>query len=193
MKIIGLTGGIGAGKSMVARILTTMDFPVFYSDKVGKSLMSSDTAVINKVKAVFGDQAYNNGELNRSYLAKEIFNDQSLKAKLNEIVHPAVRKAFDSWKKEQNAPLVFNEAAILFETGTYKNYDYNILVTAPQETRIQRVQDRDNISKDQVLERMNNQWPDDKKRKLCDFEIINDGNTLLVPQVEKVIKMISNH
>lgn len=193
MKIIGLTGGIGAGKSMVARILTTMDFPVFYSDKVGKSLMSSDTAVINKVKAVFGDQAYNNGELNRSYLANEIFNDQSLKAKLNEIVHPAVRKAFDNWKKEQSAPLVFNEAAILFETGTYKNYDYNILVTAPQETRIQRVQDRDNISKDQVLERMNNQWPDDKKRKLCDFEIINDGNTLLVPQVEKVIKMISNH
>lgn len=193
MKIIGLTGGIGAGKSMVARILTTMDFPVFYSDKVGKSLMSSDTAVINKVKAVFGDQAYNNGELNRRYLAKEIFNDQSLKAKLNEIVHPAVRKAFDSWKKEQNTPLVFNEAAILFETGTYKNYDYNILVTAPQETRIQRVQDRDNISKDQVLERMNNQWSDDKKRKLCDFEIINDGNTLLVPQVEKVIKTISNH
>lgn len=187
MKKIGLTGGIGAGKSIVAHILATMGFPVFYSDQVGKELMVSDQDVITKVKVLFGEEAYQNNKLNRAYIAQRVFNDETLKTELNAIVHPAVRNAFYEWQSKLKCDLCFNEAAILFETGAYKLYDKNILVTAPEEIRIKRVMSRDQTSRRQIADRIKNQWSDSEKTKLADFLIVNDNLTLLVPQVEKIL------
>jgi dephospho-CoA kinase len=188
MKRIGLTGGIGAGKSIVAEILLTMGYPVFFSDKVGKELMISNQDVKNSVSELFGKQAYLNGELNRSWIAKKIFKENTLKEKLNAIIHPAVRKSFDEWASQQKSPLVFNEAAILFETGSYTSFDATILVTADEEVRIERTMKRDNISREQVISRIKNQWSDEKKKTLADELIVNDKNTLLIPQVELILK-----
>tara|TARA_B100000508_G_scaffold48272_1_gene37510 strand:+ start:57869 stop:58444 length:576 start_codon:yes stop_codon:yes gene_type:complete len=187
---VGLTGGIGAGKSIVARVLATMGFPVFYSDKVGKELLSDNSDIQNEVINIFGNEAYAEGELNRGFLAKMIFSDNQLKEKLNAIIHPAVREEFDAWSKKQNSTIVFNEAAILFETGSYKNFDKNILVTAPEEIRINRVMERDDSSKEEIRSRMENQWSDSRKKKLADFEIVNDGNQLIIPQLEKILNEI---
>lgn len=192
MKKIGLTGGIGAGKSIVAKILATMGFPVFYSDQAGKQLMSEDQHVKQKVIDVFGEDAYKNGDLNRGLLAEKVFSDNNLKKELNNIVHPAVRKAFESWCKEQTSMIVFNEAAILFETGSYKTFDGTILVSAPESIRIERVMQRDSTTEAQVKERMRNQWSDEEKRALSDFEIINDNQHLLVPQTENIIEIIKS-
>lgn len=187
MKKIGLTGGIGAGKSIVAQILTTMGFPVFYSDQVGKELMVSDQGVITKVKVLFGEEAYQNNQLNRAYIAQRVFNDETLKTELNAIVHPAVRNTFSEWQSKLKCDLCFNEAAILFETGAYKLYDKNILVTAPEEIRIKRVMSRDQTSRKQIADRIKNQWSDSEKTKFSDFLIVNDNLTLLVPQVEMIL------
>src|SRR5690554_4759958 len=174
MKKIGLTGGIGSGKSIIGKILEVMDYPVFYSDKEAKLIMTESENVVLKVKQAFGKEAYLEGELNRPYLAKKIFNDESLKATLNQIVHPAVREKFNEWALEEKTELVFNEAAILFETGAYKTFDHNVLVTAPEEVRILRVIERDNTSAKEVKERMNNQWKDAAKEKMASFVIQND-------------------
>ncbi|MEX1192513.1 MAG: dephospho-CoA kinase [Brumimicrobium sp.] len=192
MKKIGLTGGIGSGKSIIGKILSIIGFPVFYSDAIGKMLMTEDQSVVSKVKELFGSDAYIKGKLNRTYISEKVFKNPNLKEKLNQIVHPAVRKNFDNWCSQQVTPLVFNEAAILFETGSYKNFDALILVTADEKTRINRVMKRDQVSKQQVLERINNQWSDDKKKKLADFIISNDDNDLLIPQVESIVKQLLN-
>lgn len=191
MKKIGLTGGIGAGKSIVAKIFATMGFPVFYSDQAGKQLMSENQYVKQKVVDVFGDDAYKNGKLNRELLAEKIFSNKSLKKELNNIVHPAVRKEFENWCKKQTSPIVFNEAAILFETGSYKTFDATILVSAPESVRIERVIHRDNTTEAQVRERMRNQWSEKEKRALSDFEIINDNQHLLIPQIEKIVEILT--
>jgi dephospho-CoA kinase len=190
MKKIGLTGGIGAGKSIVARVFATMGFPVFYSDIAGKELLSQNESVKKKVIEIFGTSVYNNGELNRTYLAEKIFSDISLKQELNNIVHPAVRDYFSDWASKQNSPIVFNEAAILFETGSYKHFDFNILISAPKSIRFERVMKRDNLTKSDVEARMKAQWSDEKKRHLANFEIVNDDKQLLIPQIEKVLKSI---
>ncbi len=186
-KLIGITGGIGAGKSIVCSIIHAMGYPVFYSDKAAKNILNTDNNAKNKMRAVFGDEAYLNNELNRPYISDKIFNDQKLLSAINEIVHPAVRKAFADWASEQTTDLVFNEAAILFETGAYKLYDANVLVVAPEAVRIERVMQRDNISKDAVLERMNKQWSDSQKEKLADHLINNDNASMLIPQVIELI------
>ena len=190
MKKIGLTGGIGAGKSIVARVFATMGFPVFYSDIAGKELLSQNESVKKKVIEIFGTSVYNNGELNRTHLAEKIFSDISLKQELNNIVHPAVRDYFSDWASKQNSPIVFNEAAILFETGSYKHFDFNILISAPKSIRFERVMKRDNLTKSDVEARMKAQWSDEEKRHLANFEIVNDDKQLLIPQIEKVLKSI---
>lgn len=195
---IGLTGGIGAGKSYIARIIENKGYSVFDSDSQAKALMTNNADVVSQVKHVFGKEAYQKGELNRPYLAHEIFNNECLKEKLNGIIHPAVRAAFEEWSKEKEkqllkegkAPLVFNEAAILFEIGRNKDFDFTVLVTAPEEVRIQRVIQRDNTSKEQVKSRINNQWPDSKKEALADFIIINDGIQGVEPQIDEMLKKI---
>lgn len=192
MKKIGLTGGIGSGKSIICDILNIMGYPVFNSDNEAKLLMVSDPEVIQQIKDVFGEEAYVGNALNRPYLANKVFKDESLKIALNNIVHPAVRNAFDSWAEKKNAKLVFNEAAILFETGAYKAFDYTVLVTAPEKTRIERVILRDKTTTEEVKLRMNNQWEDEIKKEMASYVINNENNTLVIPQVLKIIKSIES-
>lgn len=186
-KVIGITGGIGSGKSIIGKILTTMGYPVYYSDQEAKWVMNNDPNLRNELITVFGKQAYMNGELNRPYLAEKIFTSPELKEQINRIVHPRVRKRFTDFVTQSNSPLVFNEAAILFETGGYKDFDATILVVADKETRIQRVMERDNISRQQVEDRMNNQWSDEQKLKLTNIVIHNNEKDLLVSQVLELL------
>jgi len=187
---VGITGGIGSGKSIIGKVLMIMGFPVFNSDTEAKLLMVNNQAVIDQVKHTFGEKAYLNQHLNRKYLADQIFNDPVLKDRLNNIVHPAVRQAYEDWCTIQTSEIVFNEAAILFETGRYKDFDYNILVTAPEALRIQRVVNRDQTSIAEVKNRMDNQWTDSKKIDLASFVVINDDKTLVTHQVENILKAI---
>ncbi|PWH81560.1 dephospho-CoA kinase [Brumimicrobium oceani] len=184
---IGLTGGIGSGKSIVCELIKALGYPVFNSDHEAKLLMTENASVRANIKDVFGEEAYSNNQLNREFLASKIFYDESLKAALNQIVHPAVRSTFEEWASLQNKKLVFNEAAILFETGAYKSFDFTVLVTAPKDIRIARVTHRDNSTEEEVQQRMKNQWDDDVKKELATFIINNDNKTLVMPQVLKVL------
>ena len=176
MKVIGLTGGIGSGKSTVARKFNELGVPVYIADDRAKSLMVKNPEIIKGIVKIFGDQAYLDGQLNRAFIAGQVFSDKSLLQKLNNIVHPAVEKDFQSWILEESkssARYVIKEAAILFENGGYKKCDYTILVTAPKEERIQRVIERDHTNRQAVLDRIKNQWSDSKKVLLADFVIRN--------------------
>lgn len=187
-KKIGITGGIGAGKSIVCKLLKTLGYPVFDSDAEAKRLMH--TTLKKDILELFGSQAYKNNTLNRAYIAEVVFEDNQVLAQLNAIVHPAVREAFDQFSKANKAPLVFNEAAILFETGAHKNYDAIVFVTAAEETRIKRVMQRDNVSKDQVRKRMDKQWSDERKQALTPFVINNNTDQLIIPQTLSVINQL---
>ncbi len=190
---IGLTGGIGSGKSTVAKVLESMGYPVFYSDKEGKDLMVNDAQLRSDIVAHFGDQAYENGQLNRAYLAGRIFKNPEDKAQLNHLIHPRVRAKFQEFADQSKAKLVFNEAAILFETGAHKGFDAMLLVVAPKEERIERVMKRDASSREDVLNRMNNQWDDDRKVELADW-VINNGDTdKVLVQIESIVEKMLHH
>ncbi|MDB2657310.1 dephospho-CoA kinase, partial [Crocinitomicaceae bacterium] len=141
---IGITGGIGSGKSMVGKILESMGYPVFYSDDQAKLLADRNPEIRHDLIDLFGPEVYNEAGLNRPFLAEKIFGDETLRQQVNQIIHPRVREAFDQFADNHASPFVFNEAAILIETGAHKNFDALVLVTAPEEIRIQRVQARDN-------------------------------------------------
>lgn len=192
MKKIGLTGGIGSGKSIICEIIQVIGYPVFNSDNEAKLIMTNNSTVVKQVKNIFGEEAYIENTLNRPFLASKIFNNEQLKTALNNIVHPAVRKAFDDWALTQKKSLVFNEAAILFETGAYKTFDYTVLVTAPKDIRISRVTNRDNTTIGEVQQRMKNQWEDDIKKELATYTINNDNATLVVPQVLAMLEHLEN-
>jgi len=187
VKKIGLTGGIGSGKSIICDVLKTIGYPVFNSDDEAKLLMVNNQEVIQRIKKIFGNEAYIGTKLNRPYLASKIFNDEHLKSELNNIVHPAVRKAFDNWSKNQKSSLVFNEAAILYETGAYKTFDHTVLVTAPEKLRIERVVARDNTTIKEIKQRINNQWKDEVKKTMASYVILNDDINLVIPQVLKML------
>ncbi|XOV67148.1 MAG: dephospho-CoA kinase [Fluviicola sp.] len=184
---IGITGGIGSGKSLVAKILQTMGYPVFYSDDEAKKLSDHHPNIRQELIALFGEEVYTYEGLNRPFLAEKIFQDESLRQQVNSIIHPRVREAFEQFSKNATSKLVFNEAAILIETGAYQNFDALILVTAPEDIRIKRVQARDKTDVNAIKQRMNKQWTDERKRSYADFEIVNDGESPLLVQVEKVI------
>jgi len=186
---IGLSGGIGSGKSTVAGILAKMGYPVFYSDQEAKRLYDENPVLQKQLVDLFGPAIYRDGQLNKAFLAQQLFSNAELKAQVTALVHPLVRKAFEVWAQQQVSDLVFNEAAILFETGAYKDFDATVLVTAPIETRIERVQKRDLISREAVLQRIANQWPDSKKMNLTPYIITNDGQPLL-QQIEDVISKL---
>ena len=188
---IGITGGIGSGKSIVARIVESLNFPVFYSDKVAKELIATDAEIKNGLIQLFGQNLFSNGTLNRAKLAEHIFTDEAAKLKVNALIHPKVRTAFEEFVQQQQNSIVFNEAAIIFETESAHLYDKVILVTAPKEVRIERVQERDKISRNKVLERMENQWTDEKKIPLADFQIINDNQQSLIEQVNAILQDLS--
>lgn len=173
MMIVGLTGGIGSGKSTVARIFKELGVPVYDSDKEAKLLMGVSQDVKSAITDLLGEKAYGNEGLNKSYIADKVFNDSELLEKLNGIVHPAVRKHFLDWAKSQESPYVIQETALIFENNAQNNYDCTILVIAPSETRIQRVMDRDKVTRQAVVDRMKNQLHDDKKLDLANFSLEN--------------------
>lgn len=191
MKKIGIVGGIGSGKSVVGRILEAMNYPVYYSDRQSKDLVDSDPEIRKELEKLIGTEVYLNGKLDRPFLAEKIFRDEALLQKVNAIIHPKVRTHFAFWAENQNSPLVFNEAAILFETGAYKLMDANILVTAPLELKIKRVMLRDKITKEQVIERMSKQWTDEQKVPLADYVLVNDDVQPLLTQIEDTIIKLS--
>jgi len=183
---VGITGGIGSGKTSVSRIFELLGIPVFYADSVAKTLMNDDTLLIAGIKERFGTESYSyDGLLNRAYLASEVFSDASKLEHLNQLVHPAVFRAFDRWVKAQagKAPYVLKEAALLFESNSFLQCDRSILVIAPISVRMQRVMARDQISETQVRARMDKQWSDEQKAKLADDTIYNTEDKSLILQV----------
>lgn len=190
MKKIGLTGGIGAGKSVVARIILAMGYPVYFSDERAKELTSQHPDIRRELTNLLGKEIYRNGKLDRGKMAALIFEDDTIREGVNKIIHPVVRKDFSDWAVKQGSDLVFNEAAILFETGAYKRFNANVLVTAPMELRLQRVMNRDNVTREEVLRRIDKQWHDDLKRPLADHVILNDERTPLIVQVEQMLEQL---
>lgn len=191
-KKIGITGGIGSGKSVVAEIIRTLGYPVYDSDERAKSLMQTHPDIRKQLIALFGEAVYTESGLNKLYLAERIFQDSTAREKVNAIVHPIVRADFADWSNRQKTTLVFQESALLFETGGYRLLDATILVTAPEELRIERVIRRDNVTIQQVKQRISVQLSDEEKSKVASYLIYNDGIQLLMPQVENLILSITS-
>ena len=167
---VGITGGIGSGKSTVCKIFETMGIPVYYADDQAKKLMTNSTELVDSIKNLLGTNAYlPNGTLNRPFIAKQVFNDQEMLSELNSLVHPAVWRDGEQWHQKQQSPYTIKEAALLFESGGNQFLDAIITVTAPEEIRIQRVMSRDQMSQEQVQARMNKQWPESKKAAMSDY------------------------
>jgi len=192
LKRVGITGGIGSGKSVVGRILEAMNYPVYYSDTESKKIVDTHPEIREKMIKLLGTEIYHEDKLNRPFLTDKLFSDDTIRLKVNEIIHPYVRAAFDHWAHQQNSNLVFNEAAILFETGGYRLMDVNILVTAPIDLKIERVMKRDSCSRQSVLDRMNKQWTDEQKIPLADIVIENDDQQPLLIQVENTVIALKN-
>ena len=185
--IVGITGGIGSGKSLVCSIFRVIGVPVFEADQIAKDLYHTNAELKEKLILMFGREIYSNGNsLNRKLLSSIIFSDSESLRKVNNLIHPLVREVFMNWIQRQNGCYVLHEAAILFESGHYKALDKIILVTAPADIRIKRVMERDGIPREDVLARMAHQWEEEKKIHLADFIIRNDGKEMVIPQVMEV-------
>lgn len=190
---VGLTGNIGSGKSMAARIFEILHVPLFYADDEAKKILDTPE-VVSGIRNIFGEHVIEKQFVNRKFLAEIVFNDKSKLALLNEIIHPAVRAKFDKWAQEnQHYPYVVYEAAILLESGHAKNMDKIIVVTACESLRIKRVMQRDGATKEMVLKRMENQWAESKKIEYADFIIDNNGSELMIPQVLKIHGVLGSY
>ena len=187
---IGLTGGIGAGKTFIGKIFSKLGFPVFNSDVEAKRCMLEDEILKKKIQDLFGDEVYQNGVLQNHFLANIVFNDEKHLEHLNKLVHPLVKKKFEKWCKKNDSKIVIKEAAILFESNSHINLDKVICVSADKEIRIQRIIKRDNISREEVIARMSRQISQNEKERLSDFIIVNNGSQLLLPQIIKLINKI---
>lgn len=192
MLSIGLTGGIGSGKSTVASIFEILDIPVLYTDDVAKMLMSKDPQLKKSIQNEFGNNAYIGNELNKSFLANIVFHDPVKLNKLNKLVHPVTKNFTQKWISEQKAPYVIKEAALLFESKSDAYTDYVIGVKAELKTRINRSIKGKNISKEQILKRIASQMDEKKKLSLCDFIVSNEENELIIPQVLKIHDQLIN-
>lgn len=191
---VGITGGIGAGKSIVCRLFQVLGIPVYDADREAKNIMVEDEAVIASLKNAFGEKVYQaSGELDRAYLAEMVFNDKDKLDELNSIVHPAVIRAGETWADAQEGAYSLKEAALLFESGSYKKLDFTIMVTADEAIRIERVMERDQVTEQQVRARMEKQWPDSQKIVLADAIIINDGTESLISQVMTLHERLLNY
>tara|TARA_R110001592_G_scaffold237306_10_gene496339 strand:- start:2992 stop:3585 length:594 start_codon:yes stop_codon:yes gene_type:complete len=186
---IGLTGGIGSGKSTIAAIIEAFGYPVFYSDIESKKIINNP-AVLQELCGIFGEKILSNGQLDKIALAQIVFNDSEKLKTLNSILHPKVRTAFDHWRLQQTTQFVFNEAAILFETGAHLQFDKMVLVVADTSVRTNRIKLRDNVSEADIVARMDKQWPDEKKIVLADYIIENNGS-ILTPRIKSLLNNIA--
>lgn len=191
--LLGVTGGIGSGKSIVCKIMHTMGIPTYDADSRAKYLMNHEDSLKEKIIALFGNESYKEGELNRAYLANTVFNDEQKLGQLNALVHPAVGHDFEQWiAKHAQEPLLVKEAALLFETGSAEKLDKVLLVSAPEQLRIERVLKRDlQRTEEQVKAIIAKQWPEDKKQGQADFVLHNDEKKLLIPQVLQIVSTIT--
>lgn len=189
----GITGGIGSGKTTVCKIFEVLGIPVYYADDRAKELMQTDAQLISSLKEIFGEDAYRDGKLNRAHIASKVFDNKPLLAKLNAVVHPAVALDVMQWMQQHvDKPYVLEEAALLFESGSYKFFDKIITVIAPVDDRIARLKLRDNATYEQIAARMKNQMPDEEKIKLSDFIIYNDAQHKLIQQVLAIHPILVN-
>ncbi len=187
---VGITGGIGAGKSVVCRVFETLGIPVFNADDAAKKLMETDSALIAAIRGLFGDNIYTGHRLDRKKLASIVFEQPVLLEKLNALVHPATIAYGRKWMEEQDAPYTIKEAAIFFESGSDKEMDVMIGVSAPEELRIKRAMQRSGMTREKVLQRMASQMDDAEKMKRCDYIVTNDDVTALIPQVVDLHKKL---
>jgi dephospho-CoA kinase len=192
----GLTGGIGSGKSTVAKAFEVLGIPVYYADDAAKKLMNEDEELKVKIKLQFGNEVYKNGLLDKKQLAAIVFTSPEKLAILNALVHPATLKDAEKWMQNQSTPYAIKEAALIFESGAQEHLDYVIGVTAPAPLRIQRTMHRDGITREDVIARMDKQMDETIKMKLCDFVIKNDEQEMLLPQIldlhEKLLSLSQN-
>lgn len=193
---VGITGGIGSGKSTVARIFEVLGVPVYYADDAAKRLMNEDEELKQKIIARFGETVYQDGKLDRKAMAGLVFNDPVKLEMLNSLIHPATIKDAAGWMQKQVTPYTIKEAALIFESGAQDQLDYIIGVTAPAPLRIQRTMQRDGVTREEVTSRMDKQMDETIKMKLCDFVIRNDEQEMLMPQVielhEKLLSLAKN-
>ena len=188
---VGITGGIGSGKTTVCKIFETLNIPIYYADERAKWLMVNDQDLVIQIKDLLGKESYTiDGQLNRKFISSIVFNDKGKLKQLNALVHPVVANDGENWHLEQVAPYTLKEAALLFESGSYRSLDKIITVFAPESTRIQRVVDRDQVSEAEVKARIRNQMPDEEKVKLADFVINNYDNHRLIPQVLEIDRQL---
>lgn len=193
MKTIGLTGGIGSGKTTVAKMFEEFGIPIYIADTEAKNLMHTSAEIREALQQLLGDTVYKNGQLDRKFMADKIFNDKELLEKVNKIIHPRVEMHFQEWKKKQKAPYCIKEVAILFENGSYKRCDRTILVVADEQERISRVMKRDGVEREKVLERMKNQWSDAKKIPLADYIIKNQTLEATKKEVKNLHRTLSEY
>ncbi len=191
MKKIGITGGIGSGKTYISNIFKSLGIPLFNSDIEAKILMNSSKKLISQIKKEFGEDIYTNENFNKEKLSSIVFSNSDKLQKLNSLVHPIVKEEFNNWCKKQTSPYVIKEAAILFESKSHLGLDAVICVSAPLELRIKRLFKRDNSSEMEIKKRIDNQISQDEKAKLSDYIIVNDEKELLLPQIIKLHKLFS--
>ncbi len=191
MLSVGITGGIGSGKSTVCRVFELLEVPVFYADDVARKLQDTDVQVREKMTALLGKEIFTNDVLNRKLVAEKVFVDKNLLSQLNQIIHPATINEFNKWKENYiDKPYILKEAAVLFESESHKGLDAIIVVTAPEELRIERIIKRDKTSKAQIIDRMKNQMAEEKKIARADYLIVNDESSAIIPQIMKIHQSI---
>lgn len=193
MKVVGITGGIGSGKSTVCEVFEVLGFPVYHSDERAKFLQDHDPDIIREVKNLLGEMAYTSEGLNRTYVAGRIFQDKAIRQALNAIVHPRVRDDFETWKQLQSSSCIFQESALIYEIGRQNYYDQVVLVTAPLDIRVDRVVARDHSDRQAVEARIKAQLSDEEKRQYKPYEIVNDGQRAILPQVQQFLKEITTY
>ena len=191
MKKIGITGGIGSGKTYIAAVFQSLGIPIFYADIQAKKLMISSEKLIKLLKEEFSNDIYKDADLNKEKLASIVFSNSDKLQKLNSLVHPIVKEEFNNWCKKQTSPYVIKEAAILFESKSYLGLDAVICVSAPLELRMERLFKRDNSSEKEIKKRIENQISQEEKENLSDYIIVNDDKELLLPQIIKIHKLLS--
>lgn len=192
MKRIGLTGGIGSGKSTVAAVFELLGIPVYYADDASRRLMNEDAALKNKIINAFGEKSYTGNLLDKKFIAATVFNNPEKLKLLNSLVHPATIKDASEWMAKQQSPYVIKEAALIFESGADKDLDFVIGVSAPLELRIKRAMNRDHSKHGEVIARISRQMNEDEKLRLCKYVIVNDEQQMILPQVLSLHKKFLN-